>query len=183
MSLSLRSYSGPRLSGGLALAGTIFLSGLVAGVALGPRLGGGTAPSVPPAPEAIARQSDHAARTPAGRHPAEVLKVIDGDTFEARVNIWPGVEITTRVRLRGIDAPELKARCGEEHAMAVKAREALVRLLAEGGVAISRVAFDKYGGRVVADASTYGTSDVAKTMLETGMVRSYSGGRRESWCG
>ena len=58
-------------------------------------------------------------------HPAEVLRVIDGDTFEARVNLWPGLDITTRVRLRGIDAPEMKARCGEERVKAEAARDAL----------------------------------------------------------
>ena len=25
-------------------------------------------------------------------HPAEVLRVIDGDTFEARVHLWPGLD-------------------------------------------------------------------------------------------
>jgi len=31
-------------------------------------------------------------------HPAEVLRVIDGDTFEARVHLWPGLDITTKIR-------------------------------------------------------------------------------------
>src|ERR1700680_2374477 len=44
---------------------------------------------------------------------AEVVHVIDGDTFEARVAVWPGIEIKTKVRLRGIDAPELHARCDD----------------------------------------------------------------------
>ncbi len=35
-------------------------------------------------------------------HPAEVLRVFDGDTFEARVRVWPGMDITTRVRLRAM---------------------------------------------------------------------------------
>ena len=52
-------------------------------------------------------------------HAVEVLSVLDGDTFEARVNLWPGLAITTRVRLRGIDAPELRARCEDERAKAV----------------------------------------------------------------
>ena len=47
-------------------------------------------------------------------HPAEILRVIDGDTFEARVRVWPGLDITTKVRLRGIDAPELRAHCEGE---------------------------------------------------------------------
>jgi endonuclease YncB( thermonuclease family) len=35
----------------------------------------------------------------------DVLRVIDGDTFEARIRIWPGHDVTTKVRLRDIDAP------------------------------------------------------------------------------
>ena len=83
-----------------------------------------------------------------------MLRVIDGDTFEARVRVWPGMDITTRVRLRGIDAPELRARCDDERVKALAARDALARLLAEGEVGISRVGQDKYGGRVDADVST-----------------------------
>ena len=99
-------------------------------------------------------------------HPAEVMRVIDGDTFEARVHLWPGLDVTTRVRLRGIDAPELKARCGEERVKAEAARDALRTMLDQGEVGISRVTLDKYGGRVVADASTRATPDVSPALLE-----------------
>ena len=40
--------------------------------------------------------------------------------------------MTTKVRLRGIDAPELKARCRAERDMAEAARDALTAILAEG---------------------------------------------------
>lgn len=40
------------------------------------------------------------------RHPVDVVRTIDGDTFEALVHLWPGLDMTTRVRLRGIDAAE-----------------------------------------------------------------------------
>ena len=46
------------------------------------------------------RQDFRRMRLP-GPFPAEVLGVIDGDTFEARVTIWLGHEVTTRVRLLG----------------------------------------------------------------------------------
>jgi endonuclease YncB( thermonuclease family) len=115
-------------------------------------------------------------------HPAEVLRVVDGDTFEARVHLWPGLDITTRVRLRGIDAPELKARCGDERIKAEAAREALRTMLDQGEVAISRVTLDKYGGRVVADASTGATPDVSAALLGAGLARRYSGGHRDGWC-
>jgi endonuclease YncB( thermonuclease family) len=122
---------------------------------------------------------------PAGRgyHPADVLRVIDGDTFEARVQVWPGIAITSRVRLRGIDAPEMRARCADEQAKAVAARDALVRILSEGSVGIARITQDKYGGRVDAEVSTAATDDVAAVMLASGLARAYSGRRRASWCG
>ncbi len=40
---------------------------------------------------------------------AHVSRVIDGDTFEASAAIWLGQAITVRVRIAGIDAPELRA--------------------------------------------------------------------------
>jgi endonuclease YncB( thermonuclease family) len=112
-----------------------------------------------------------------------VLRVNDGDTFEARVHVWPGMQVTTKVRLRGIDAAEFRAQCAEEVRLAAAARDALSRLLAEGGVTIGRIDFDKYGGRVVASAATRNTPDVSDALLKTGLVRAYDGGRRTSWCG
>lgn len=113
---------------------------------------------------------------------AEVVRVIDGDTFEARVAIWPGVEINTRVRLRGIDAPELHARCDDEWRRAQRARAALEKILAQGGVTIAQVGPDKYAGRVDAVVSTRNTADVSAALLSGGWARSYDGGRRQGWC-
>src|SRR5271167_2208852 len=114
-------------------------------------------------------------------HPAEVLRVIDGDTFEARVHVWPGLDITTKIRLRGIDAPELRARCPVERTMAEAARDALAAMLAEGIVGISGVTLDKYGGRVVADAGTRSIANVSAELLAKGYARRYAGGRRRGW--
>jgi endonuclease YncB( thermonuclease family) len=118
-----------------------------------------------------------------GSHAAEVLRVIDGDTFSAQVAIWPGVSVTTKVRLRGIDAPEMHARCRQERSKAEAARGALRTMLAEGGVALRRVGLGKYAGRVLADAATDATPDVSAAMLAKGLARPYRGGRRKSWCG
>jgi endonuclease YncB( thermonuclease family) len=115
--------------------------------------------------------------------PAEILRVIDGDTFEARVRVWPGIEITTKIRLRGIDAPEFtNPRCQEERRKGLAARDALQAVLGEGDVRVSAIALDKYGGRVLANVSTRATPDVATALLDAGHVRSYAGGRREGWC-
>ena len=55
-------------------------------------------------------------------------------------------------------------------------------LLDRGEVGISRVMLDKYGGRVVADVFATNTPDVGAELIAAGLVRRYSGGRRESWC-
>lgn len=116
------------------------------------------------------------------RHSVEVVRTIDGDTFEARVHLWPGLEMTTRVRLRGIDAPELKASCSQELQMAEAAGSALRGLLEEGEVTIYNIGPDKYNGRVVADAATRRTENVSAALLAGGFARRYGGGRREGWC-
>ena len=113
---------------------------------------------------APAAPSDERWRAP-GRYTVEVVRVIDGDTFEARVQVWPGLELTTRVRLRGIDAPEMKARCADERARAEAALAALRTMLAGREVTIWGVALDKYGGRIVAGASTWATPDVSAALL------------------
>ena len=94
------------------------------------------------------------AGNPDVRHPVDVIRTIDGDTFEARVHLPPGLDLTTRVRLRGIDAPELKASCPQELQMAEAATDALRALLGEGEVTIFNIGPDKYAGRVVADVAT-----------------------------
>jgi len=49
---------------------------------------------------------------------ASSIRVIDGDTFVASVDIWPGLTGTSIVRVLGVDTPEMR---GDD---AVKAQEA-----------------------------------------------------------
>jgi endonuclease YncB( thermonuclease family) len=122
------------------------------------------------------------AGNPDVRHPVDVIRTIDGDTFEARVHLRPGLDLTTRIRLRGIDAPELKASCPQELQMAEAASDALRGLLGEGDVTIFNIGPDKYQGRVVADVATKRTENVSTALLAAGHARSYGGGRRSGWC-
>jgi endonuclease YncB( thermonuclease family) len=164
-----------RVSAGAMLAMAAFVIGLASGATIAPvtamRGGEQIAPASP-------RTGD--LRT---AYPAEVLRVLDGDTFEARVALWPGLNTITRVRLRGMDAPELKARCHEERSKAEAAHDRLRNILDQGEVGISHVTLDKYGGRVVADASTHATPDIAAELIRGGHARHYDGGRRAGWCG
>jgi endonuclease YncB( thermonuclease family) len=180
----LSASNGPR---SLFIGGATFAFGLAVGATtLGPLLV--ARPEVAAVATSSLRDIDTTASVPAtpifgrGIYPAEVLRIADGDTFEARVQVWPGIAITTLVRLRGIDTPELKARCPVERVKAEAARAKLTSILAAGSVELSRVGLDKFGGRIDAAASTRSTPDVSAAILQAGLGRSYSGGRREGWC-
>jgi len=174
------------------IGGILFACGLVAGAALSESLGrraattAATGLTATPTDEASAPSVAAPIAQRLDRrivYPADVLRVIDGDTFEARVRVWPGLDVDTKVRLRGIDAAELHARCADELTKAQAARAALETILAEGDVSVSQVGVDKYGGRVDALASTRNTADVSAAMLRGGWARAYDGGRRAGWCG
>ena len=113
---SIARWVPKRYGGVLALAAAIFASGFALGAAILP------APVLPPAGSvstalAAPAPPDEQAAIQSGAplaYPAEVTRVIDGDTFEARVRVWPGLEVNTKVRLRNVDAPELHAHCADE---------------------------------------------------------------------
>lgn len=113
--------------------------------------------------------------------PVEVIRTIDGDTFLARVHRRDARDLVVSVRLRGIDAPELKASCAEELDRAEAAADALRNLLGQGGVTLTNLGEDKYG-RLLADVATRRTASVAAALLAGGFVRSYNGGHRDGWC-
>ncbi len=112
-----------------------------------------------------------------------MVKVLDGDTFLADALVWPGQTVRVNIRLRGVDAPEMKARCDSERHAALRARQALVDLLGATPVSISNISGAKYYGRVLADVTTADGSGVAGRLPDSNLVRPYGGGRRAGWCG
>jgi endonuclease YncB( thermonuclease family) len=112
---------------------------------------------------------------------ADVVRVVDGDSFEARAAIWLGQSIEVRVRIAGVDAPELHARCAAEREAALAARDWLIQRIGGAQVRLSALRYDKYGGRVDADVGDSG-GDVGAALIEAGMARPYHGGRRGGWC-
>lgn len=127
-----------------------------------------------------ARQSV-AAEKIAGPVAAELIRVIDGDTVLVSAMPWPDHHVTTYVRLRGIDAPELKSRCPAIRNAAEQAQSTLTSLLnASPVVALTDISGDKYYGRVVAALTLADGSDPAEALLSAGLVDPYRGGRKEA---
>lgn len=113
---------------------------------------------------------------------ARVLRVVDGDTFLAQALVWPGHTVTVFVRIRGIDAAEMKSRCRNEHLAAIQARNALATMIDGKDVTISRIGGGKYYGRVLADVKTGEGMDIGENMLEFRYARPYRGKARPDPC-
>lgn len=123
-----------------------------------------------------------AAETFGGPVQASVNTVVDGDTLDVTAHVWLGLNYTTRVRIRGIDTPELHSSCAAEKAMAEQARQRLVRIAGDT-VSLANVMDDKYGGRVDADVANAAGADLKAAMLATGLAHPYDGkGARADWC-
>lgn len=118
-----------------------------------------------------------------GPVPAEVLRVIDGDTLHVAAHVWLGQTVEVRVRLDGIDTPEIRGRCSSERDLAQKARAWLVAQVSGRSITLRDVQLAKFAGRVVARVVRDDGEDLSVLLLEAGLARPYSGGRRASWCG
>jgi endonuclease YncB( thermonuclease family) len=128
-----------------------------------------------PAPQRLAEEAL------AGPVSAFVERVVDGDTVDVRARIWLGQSLSIRVRIDGVDTPEMRSDCADERRLALAARDFLARRLLNREVTLLRVVYDKFGGRVRADISD-SDGDIAKGLLEAGLARPYRGERREPWC-
>ena len=115
--------------------------------------------------------------------PAVVDYHFDGDTFSAGVMLDADVQITVRVRLINIDTPEMNGKCAAEKIMAQNAKDLLVTLIPRGTtVDLQNIKDDKYLGRINANVILSDGRDLGRIMIDSGLARPYSGGKRQSWC-
>jgi len=122
-----------------------------------------------------------AAQTLPGPFSFEVLQVIDGDTFRARVPIWLDQTVTVKIRLSGVDTPDMKGKCPAETARAKLARDFAVTWLQQDDLRLVNVRYGTYAGRVLATAQTAEGVTLSQALLQAELAQPYRG-RRAQWC-
>lgn len=98
---------------------------------------------------------------------ARVLRVIDGDTFDVEVRCF-NVTISARIRLYGVNAPEIK---GESRPEGLRAKEFVAELI-EGKDVLLDVVQDrreKYG-RVLSRVILEDGRDLSELLLDEGLA-------------
>lgn len=121
------------------------------------------------------------AGAPLGPYRAEIVRVLDGDSFEARVRIWLDQEVTVIVRIADVDTAELGAPCLSARLLAAAARAFLGARIGTKPVFLLDVGRDKFGGRVIARVTDASGADLGVALLAAGLARPYRG-RRADWC-
>ena len=112
---------------------------------------------------------------------SRIIKVIDGDTFRVDINELPDIiGKNIRIRILGIDAPEINGKCAFEKELAIKARDFVQILLDNADSVIlknlDRGNFFRLLAEVIVDGKNLGELLIAKDLA----VR-YQG-KKSSWC-
>ena len=110
---------------------------------------------------------------------AEVLRVVDGDTLDARIDLGFDVHVNKRIRLMGIDTWESRTRDKAEKAKGLAAKARLKELLK---VDKNKFKLISHGtgkfGRVLGDIEI-SVGNVCDILVEEGHAYSYFGGNKE----
>ena len=116
------------------------------------------------------------------RFHAVVERCHDGDTCRVSLPGLPDVFTKMGVRIRGIDAAELRgAQCPLEKCLALDARDKLVSMVVGRNATLDDCAPDKYF-RLLCDVSVDG-ADVGSQLLRGGYAVRYTGrGPKHDWC-
>ncbi|MEM8634974.1 MAG: thermonuclease family protein [Pseudomonadota bacterium] len=115
-----------------------------------------------------------------GPIPADVVRVIDGDTVRVRAHIWVNQSVEVSVRLAGVDTPEIyRPACREERVYADAAKTTVESLVGEE-LFLTNVAHGKYAGRVVAGILTSDGVDLGEYLLNNG--HAVEDGTPDPWC-
>jgi micrococcal nuclease len=110
---------------------------------------------------------------------AVVRDWIDGDTLDVDIRLWFDLTLAQRVRVYGVNAPELRSADPAERSRAVAARDFCAALAPPGSTVqlASLAKADKYG-RFLAGVSIADGGNVADRMIAAGHGVAYFGGKR-----
>jgi micrococcal nuclease len=120
----------------------------------------------------------------AGPVTAELIRVIDGDTLLVNAKPWPQQTMEVYVRIRGIDAPEIHAKCDNVRQAGERAFRHLQMLTGRSTeLHLVNISGDKYFGRVLADVLLGDGTDAGQVLLNARLVLPYQGGKKaQAFC-
>jgi len=113
---------------------------------------------------------------------SKVNSVYDGDTFRVDIDALPPIiGKNIRIRVNGVDTPEIRGKCQYEKDLAVKARDFVQDKLTNAKhINLINVQRGKYF-RIVAHVLIDDIS-LSQLLLDNQLAYEYTGGKKNSWC-
>lgn len=105
------------------------------------------------------------------------VRVVDGNTIDAEIDLGFNVLVRQRIKLFGINVPNIKSYDEEEKTRAIKARDRLVELI--GKEFVCQTIMNKRGkaGRTLGQAYVVDVNgqkiDVNKTLIDEGLATKF----------
>jgi len=112
---------------------------------------------------------------------ATIIDIYDADTMTLEIDLGFNIKITEKVRLYGIDTPELRTKNKQEKKLGYEARDYLRNLLLDKDVTIQTIK-DKKGkfGRYLV-VVYYEDDNINNHLIDLGYAKEYFGGTKEKW--
>ena len=104
-----------------------------------------------------------------------VAKVVDGDTIDLNLDLGFSLILRQRVRLIGIDAPQVRTRDATEKRLGLLAQEYVTEWFERPGQILVRTTKKEKYGRMLADCFRVGEPSLCAMLLDLGLAVSYQG--------
>ena len=113
---------------------------------------------------------------------SKVISVYDGDTLRVNIDSFPDiVGKNIRIRIKGIDAPEIKGKCQKEIDLAIMARDYLRNAINKSNlIELRNIERGKYF-RIVGELYIDG-ENISNNLIKRRLAYHYNGGKKRSWC-
>jgi len=113
---------------------------------------------------------------------SKVISVYDGDTIRVNIDSFPDIiGKNIRIRIKGIDAPEIKGKCQKEIDLAILARDYLRNFINQSSqIELRNIERGKYF-RIVGELYIDG-ENISRVLIEEGLAYEYHRGKKRDWC-
>jgi len=113
---------------------------------------------------------------------SKVISVYDGDTIRVNIDSYPDIiGKNIRIRLKGIDAPEIKGKCQKEIELAFMARDYLRNAINQSSqIQLRNIERGKYF-RIVGELYI-DEENISRGLIEEGLAYIYHRGKKRNWC-
>ncbi len=107
---------------------------------------------------------------------AELVRVIDGDTVDCVIDLGFDIKYKCRIRLKGIDTPEVRTRDLEEKKRGLAAKDRVIELLKDQKSFIIKTELDKKGkyGRILGTIILNNNETINQILLTEGHAERYT---------